>query len=420
MQDFSYPLNERLSAQQMFARIRAYNENLRAVRFCRRPKDSAKLRILVKDNIGVQDFLTSAGSYALKDLVLPDAFCVRQIRKNPQIDIFGKTHLTELAGFVTTRVLKDGYSELGGFGRNPHGPQYSCRGSSSGSAIACAAGFCNAALGTETRGSLMMPAMANGVFGFKPSRGSVSRSGIIPLSSSFDAPGVLARNLSGIKTLFTAMLGKDDSDPQSFAPSELRNKRFNGRSLLFLVSPGDEAALNSPALRRFISVLKQGGFHIEFRRAPMEEFDYKTISSADIKKDMTDFLQRYAPETMPQTFEALVERYSSRAHSHPYGMERLTYALKADLPDGKDLNRLVRTNTQKANLLIRQALEMSGAQAALTLSYLDWWAIGGGPTLSMPIDFSETLPRSIMIGAKAKEDFALLSLAEEIENLLQK
>lgn len=246
MQDFSYPLNEPLSAERMFARIRAYNENLRAVRFFRRPKDSAKLRILVKDNIGVRDFLTSAGSYALKDLVLPDAFCVRQIRKNPQIDIFGKTHLTELAGFVTTRVLKDGYSELGGFGRNPHGAQYPCRGSSSGSAIACAAGFCDAALGTETRGSLMMPAMANGVFGFKPTRGSVSRSGIIPLSSSFDAPGVLSRSLSGLKTVFSAVLGKDDSDPQSFVPSELRKKKFNGRTLLFLVSSGDDAALNTP------------------------------------------------------------------------------------------------------------------------------------------------------------------------------
>ncbi len=419
MQDFSYPLNEPLSAERMFVRIRDYNENLRAVRFCRRPKDSAKLRILAKDNIGVQDFLTSAGSYALRDLVLPDAFCVRQIRKNPQIDIFGKTHLTELAGFVTTRVLKDGYSELGGFGRNPHGAQYPCRGSSSGSAIACAAGFCDAALGTETRGSLMMPAMANGVFGFKPTRGAVSRSGIIPLSSSFDAPGVLSRSLSGLKTVFSAMLGKDDSDPQSFVPSELRKKKFNGRTLLFLVSSGDYAALNTPAVRRFISALKQGGFHIEFRHAPMAEFDYKIISSADIKKDMTNFLQRYASGTEPETFEALVERYSSRAHSHPYGMERLTYALEADLPHGKALSDLVQTNIQKANRLVEEVLKMTGAQAALTLSYLDWWAIGGGPTLSMPIDFSEMLPRSIMIGAKAKEDFALLSLAEEIEALIK-
>lgn len=420
MQDFSYPLNEPLSAQQMFSRIRAYNENLRAVRFCRRPKDTAKLRILVKDNIGVEDFFTSAGSYALRHLMLPDAFCVRQIRKNTQIDIFGKTHLTELAGFVTTRVLKDGYSELGGFGRNPHGAQHPCRGSSSGSAIACAAGFCDAALGTETRGSLMMPAMANGVYGFKPTRGSVSRSGIIPLSSSFDAPGVLARSISGLKTVFSSMLGKDEFDFQSFTPESLRKKRFNGRTLLFFISPGDEAALNSRSVRRLISALKNGGFHIEFRCAPTVEFDYKTISSADIKKDMTDFLQRYASETEPKTFEALVERYISRAHAHPYGMERLTYAQETELPHGKALDFLVQINTQKANRLIEEALEMSGAQAVLSLNYLDWWAIGGGPSLSMPIDFSVTLTRSIMIGAKAREDYALLSLAEEIEGLLNR
>lgn len=100
-------------------------------------------------------------------------------------------------------------------------------------------------------------------------------------------------------------------------------------------------------------------------------------------------------------------------------MERLTYALEADLPHGKPLSGLVQTTIQKANRLVEEVLEMTGAQAALTLSYLDWWAIGGGPSLSMPIDFSETLPRSIMIGAKAKEDFALLSLAEEIEALLK-
>lgn len=66
--------------------------------------------------------------------------------------------------------------------------------------MAVAAGFCDAALGTETRGSLMDPAFANGVYGFKPPRGLISRTGIVPISRHFDTPGVLARDLIRLST----------------------------------------------------------------------------------------------------------------------------------------------------------------------------------------------------------------------------
>ncbi len=80
--------------------------------------------------------------------------------------------------------------------------------------------------GQRTRGSIMIPAMYNGVYGFKPTRGSISRTGIIPLSSSFDAPGVLARNPELLKEVFLSMTGYDSSDPQSFDFSFVPNRSF--------------------------------------------------------------------------------------------------------------------------------------------------------------------------------------------------
>ncbi|WP_293186570.1 amidase family protein, partial [Parasutterella sp.] len=119
MADLSFPLDKPLSSLEMKTRLLQFNEKLHAVRKWKDPQADKAIHLLVKDNIGVSGFPTSAGSYALKDLELPDAFCIQRLRRNPKIDIFGKTHLTELAGFVTSNVLPYGYSELGGFGRNP-------------------------------------------------------------------------------------------------------------------------------------------------------------------------------------------------------------------------------------------------------------------------------------------------------------
>ena len=119
--------------------------------------------------------------------------------------------MTELANFVTTARPNSGYSQLGGFPVNPWGD---CLpgGSSAGSAVAVAAGLCDAALGTETKGSLMVPSLANGVWAYKPTRGLISRSGIVPISRHFDTPGVLARDLTTAVSVAAAMRGEDPED----------------------------------------------------------------------------------------------------------------------------------------------------------------------------------------------------------------
>lgn len=108
MADLSFPLDKPLSPLEMKRRLLRLNGKLHAVRKWKDPQADKAIHLLVKDNIGVTGFPTSAGSHALKDLELPDAFCIQRLRRNPKIEIFGKTHLTELAGFVTSNVLPYG------------------------------------------------------------------------------------------------------------------------------------------------------------------------------------------------------------------------------------------------------------------------------------------------------------------------
>ena len=416
MADLSFPLDKPLSSLGIKSRLLHLNGMLHAVRKWKDPQADKAIHLLVKDNIGVAGFPTSAGSYALKDLELPDAFCIQRLRRNPNIDFFGKTHLTELAGFVTSNVLPYGYSELGGFGRNPHG-NFPCGGSSSGSAIAVAAGFCDAALGTETRGSLMIPGFRNGVFSFKPSRGLVSRSGIIPLSSSFDAPGVLARNPEILREVFLSMIGVDPADDQSFELRSKESKPSRKRIILCVNRSLGEMELLQTKLRSFLAQLKLNGFEIIFIDLPEVSFDYKTISSTDIRADITKFLHRYGPDNEPRSFEGLVECYRERPHAHLYGMERLEDALAMPQIEKSELKKLVQENVAKARNLINSILDRYDADFVGFLNFVDWFSIGGGPSSTLPVSFETKPPISIMLGSRLGNDLALLDIVQEFSEV---
>jgi amidase len=170
--------------------------------------------VLLKDNIGTRDKMpTTAGALALEGLGAPmEATLVRRLRQAGAI-IFGKTHLTEWANFMTHH-MPNGYSALGGQVQNPYGPgRFDVGGSSSGSAAAVAAGLAPLAVGTETSGSILNPASNNSVVGIKPTVGAVSRYGIIPIASSQDTAGPMARTVYDAAVLLDAMVGRDRHDP---------------------------------------------------------------------------------------------------------------------------------------------------------------------------------------------------------------
>jgi amidase len=169
--------------------------------------------VVIKDNIATADRMTTtAGSRALEGVIAPaDAFVVQRLREAGAV-LLGKTNLSEWANFRSTRS-SSGWSGRGGQARNPYVLDRSPCGSSSGSAVAVAAGLAPLAIGTETDGSIVCPAGANGVVGIKPTIGAVSRTGIIPIAHSQDIAGPMARTVTDAALLLGAITGEDPADP---------------------------------------------------------------------------------------------------------------------------------------------------------------------------------------------------------------
>jgi len=173
--------------------------------------------VLIKDNINTCDKMhTSAGSLALANNYAPyDAHIVTLLREAGAV-ILGKTNLTEFANFLTNG-MRNGYSSRGGCVLNPYGDTLDVGGSSSGSGAAVSANFCTVAVGTETSGSILCPANWNGVVGLKPTKGLISRTGIIPICTAQDTAGPLTRTVADAAALLTVLAGSDPDDPATGA-----------------------------------------------------------------------------------------------------------------------------------------------------------------------------------------------------------
>ena len=163
------------------------------------------LPVGLKDVIDTRDMPTQRGTDIFKDRQPDkDARLVERLRESGAV-IMGKTVTTELA-FVHANDT-----------RNPHNPEHSPGGSSSGSAAAVAACHVPLAVGTQTNGSVIRPASFCGTFGFKPTRGVISRAGVLKTSDSLDQVGCFGRSLEDVALLTAALAGYDQADSCSFA-----------------------------------------------------------------------------------------------------------------------------------------------------------------------------------------------------------
>jgi len=181
--------------------------------------------VLIKDNIATGDGLhASAGAWALRNWQPDrDAFLVQQLRAAGAV-ILGKANLSEWANYMDP-TMPNGFSVLGGQTRNPYGP-FDALGSSSGSAVAVAANLTVLAVGSETQGSIIMPAGSNSIVGLKPSRGLISGDYIIPLVDWMDVPGPMGRTVTDVAVLLGAMTGVDERDPTTQSAAALAKTDF--------------------------------------------------------------------------------------------------------------------------------------------------------------------------------------------------
>ena len=240
--------------------------------------------VLLKDNIDTADMPTTAGSVALAGSLPPDdAFIARKLRAAGAV-ILGKGTLTEYANFIAVG-MPTGYSSLGGFGFNPYDPRVDPRttppnndgrpvlqtgGSSSGPGIGVNANLAAIAIGTETSGSILSPASANGVVGIKPTVGLVSRDGIIPITADQDTAGPITRTVTDAAILLGVIAGYDPNDPATAAcltPGNcfsnytrfLNKKALRGARLAVPPFPANRTAIMEAA----IAVLRAQGATVD-------------------------------------------------------------------------------------------------------------------------------------------------------------
>jgi len=171
--------------------------------------------VILKDNIDTGDkMMTTAGALALVgNIAQQDAWVAKQLRKAGAI-ILAKANLSEWANFRSTRS-SSGWSGRGKQTRNPFILDRSPCGSSAGSGASVSANLCAIAVGTETNGSIVCPSSSNGVVGIKPTVGLWGRSGIIPISSTQDTAGPMARTLKDAAIMLGTVCGMDPRDEQT-------------------------------------------------------------------------------------------------------------------------------------------------------------------------------------------------------------
>ncbi|MEA3038981.1 MAG: amidase, partial [Sphingomonadales bacterium] len=319
------------------ARIRALNPRINAVIATdptamdqARALDRSRARgplfgmpMLIKDNIeSVGPLPTTAGSLALVDNVTNrDAPLVARLRGAGAV-IVGKTNLSEWANIRSNSSIS-GWSAVGGQTRNPYALDRDPCGSSSGSGAAVAAGMVPAAIGTETDGSITCPASINGIVGFKPTVGMVSRNRIVPISHSQDTAGPMTLTVRDAALVLSAIAGSDPTDPatadadrhkvdfvNSLSANSLRGTRIG--VMRFASGFG-----TNELLEQALNVLRsQGAILVEIKEFKGRQEigqNEQIVLYTELKADMATYLATTPPAVKSRTLADLIA--FNRAHA---------------------------------------------------------------------------------------------------------
>ena len=408
--------------------------------------------IVLKDNIGTADRMhTSAGSQALANSIAPrDAFLVTRLREAGAI-ILGKTNMSEWSSFRSTHP-SSGWSGRGGQTRNPYALDRSPAGSSSGTAVAVAASYAAAAVGTETDGSIVCPSSACSIVGLKPTVGLISRTGIIPVSRTQDTAGPMARTVRDVAILLNALVGADPVDPADAATASSRGKP-PGDYTKFLMTDGLEGAvigLMRPTFfgysaeddaTRAIETLQSAGATVEVVEVPhVEEYadSEKTVLLYEFKDGINRYLASLGPEVPYRTLSDIIAfNASHRTETHYFGQELLEAAnATGSLDDREYKQALARNNRLAREEGLDKVFDRYNLSAIVTPTMPPAWmidlvngdpvvgtssgpaAVSGYPSITIPIGYQRGLPVGLSFIGRAWSEPVLLKYAYALENYL--
>ena len=375
--------------------------------------------ILLKDNIGATPLATTAGALALKDNFSPDAFITSKLRENGAI-ILGKTNLSEWANFICD-VCPNGQSVFGGQTLNPYGRKtIDTGGSSSGSGAAIAANFAVAAVGTETSGSILSPSSANSLVGLKPTVGVLSRSGIVPISSTLDTPGPMAKSVVDAAILLDAMLGKDVDDNSSIEHKRwdidiLENQSLEGKKLGYIKSFRSDSLY-----QQSISKLKELGAQVFEIDPPAPEIPtFLQLLNADMLRDIPAYLSKNSPAALGlKDMHDLYDLHARDSIYIPYGQARFK-GVVTDKTSDQELEQIRIDLKKKGQNYFSSPMDSLGLDAVLSINNYSAGlaAIAHYPALTVPMGYKmEGTPMGLTFIAKSFQEKLLLQLAYAFES----
>jgi amidase len=405
--------------------------------------------ILLKDNIESADPLpTTAGSLALKDnLTGRDAPIVARLRQAGAV-ILGKANLSEWANFRSTHSTS-GWSAVGGLTRNPYALDRNACGSSAGSAVAVAANLVALAVGTETDGSITCPAAINGVVGFKPTVGLLSRRYIIPISAMQDTAGPMTRTVADAAALLSVMAGSDSQDevtaeadgrktdyPARLSADALRGKRLG----VMHFAMGYVPALDD-VFSRAVDQLKAAGAAVvvidRFEGQGAIERREMTVMLTDFRRELNAYLATTPPAVTSRTLTDLIAFNKAQAEREmPFFRQELWEQSETTANTTADYLRMRAGNKKAAGPAgIDRLMREHKVDALIAPTVGPAWpsdlvngdhilggatllaAVAGYPHLTVPMGQIQGLPVGLSFIGPAWSDAIILSLGYAFEQL---
>jgi amidase len=380
---------------------------------------------LIKANIDTGDKMrTSAGSLALKDnYVEKDAHIVKLLRKAGAV-LLGKANLSEFANFISYN-LPNGFSRIGGQTKNPYG-DFDTGGSSSGSGVAVAADFCAFAIGTETSGSILSPASSNSCVGLKPTTGSVSRTGIIPISHSQDTAGPITRTVEDAYLVFKEIVGYDKKDVKTIIAKEynlemeketsFKNKKigYNKRIIEYLNESQKEV------WEGLIKKLEENGAEIiPFEFENIDKISNINVLFYEFKHGLNDYLKDKKIEV--KTLTDIIKFNQKNKNAIPYGQSIL---LKSDstsgyLTEDEYLESLLNDRKYSRKKGIDKKMKEFDLDAIISPANFGAMvpAKAGYPSITVPAGYTDKGPFGLTFTHKAGEEMKIIALAELFEKM---
>ncbi len=406
--------------------------------------------VLVKDNLDTGDAMpTTAGSLALAGTRAgSDSTVVRKLREAGAV-LLGKTNLSEWANFRSTRS-SSGWSSVGGQTRNAYDPARTPGGSSSGSGVAVALGLCAGAIGTETDGSIVSPASMNGIVGFKPSVGLVSRAGIVPISASQDTAGPMARCVRDAAALLCAIAGPDALDPAttgagagvrqleaSLVAADLRGVTLDVASTYAGYHDRVDRLLADA-----VEGLRDAGAcvidEVELPRADAIREHERIVMEYEFKHGLNAYLAARDDSTPVRSLSDVIAFNAAHCETvMPHFAQEIHLSAEARGPLTDPAYRAARDRSLAAAARegIDAALQSRGLDAILAPTtgppwLIDWVcgdnrsgsaacpaAVCGYPHVTVPMGFVEHLPVGLSIFSGARRDAEVLRIAHAFETI---